>query len=75
VPDLAKLVEDALVLSVHDRAVLAERLLASLDELDEEEAERLWAIEAQRRLGEYQAGRAEAISAPDVIAKAEKLLG
>lgn len=44
-----------LSLAVHDRAALAEKLLASLEELSEEEAERLWAEEAQRRREEYRA--------------------
>jgi hypothetical protein len=52
---------------------LAERVLASLDELDEEEAERLWGEEAQRRLEEYRAGRVGAAEAQDVAKKAERL--
>ena len=39
------------------------RLLASLDELSEEEAERLWAKEAQRRREEFAAESAVAIKA------------
>ena len=38
------------------RAALAQELLASLDELSEEEVERLWADEVQRRLEQYRAG-------------------
>ena len=49
-PDLVEVLRSALSLNLDDRAALAERLLASLDELDEEEAERLWAEEAQRAL-------------------------
>ncbi|MCX6616933.1 MAG: addiction module protein [Acidobacteria bacterium] len=71
--DLAEIVKNALSLDVHDRASLAERLLASLEELGEEEAERLWAEEAQRRLQEYRAGRAGAVGAEHVAAKAERL--
>jgi len=56
--DLAEVLKNALSLNVKDRAALAERLLASLDGSDEEEAEDLWAQEAQRRLEEYRAGRA-----------------
>jgi hypothetical protein len=37
-PDLGEVLKSALSLKVGDRAALAERLLASLDELDEEEA-------------------------------------
>jgi len=56
-PDLGEVLKSALSLKLEDRAALAERLLVSLDELDEEEAERLWGEEAQRRLEEYRAGR------------------
>lgn len=73
-PDLAEIVRTALSLDTRDRAALAERLLASLEELSEEEAERLWAEEAQRRLQEYRAGRAKASQAAEVHQKAEKLL-
>jgi hypothetical protein len=72
-PDLAEVLKSALSLNVDDRAAMAERLLASLDELDEEEAERLWAEEAQRRLEEFRAGRAGAAEARDVAKKAESL--
>ena len=68
--DLAEVLRNALILDVRDRAALAERLLASLEELGEEEAERLWAEEAQRRLEEYRAGRAKAVRAEDVHKKA-----
>ena len=71
--DPAEVFKNALKLEVHDRAALAQRLLASLEELSEEEAERLWAEEAQRRLEEYRAGRARAVPAEEVVKKAEKL--
>ena len=71
--NLAEVLGNALNLEVRDRAALAERLLASLEELSEEEANRLWAEEAQRRLGEYRAGRAQAVQADEVHAKAERL--
>lgn len=71
---LQDVLAEALSLDVQERAVLAERLLASLDELGEEEAERLWAEEAARRLEEYRAGRAEAVPADEVFAQAQKLL-
>lgn len=53
VADLKEIVASALALSAEERAALAEKLLASLDELDEQEAERLWAEEARRRLQEH----------------------
>lgn len=70
---LAEVLKNALSLEVRDRATLAERLLASLEEISEEEAERLWAEEAERRLDEYRAGRAQAIQAEEVYVKAERL--
>ncbi len=72
--DLDEALKHALSLNVRDRATLAERLLASLEELPEEEAERLWADEAQRRLETYRTGRARAVRAEEVHEKAERLL-
>ncbi len=72
--ELDEALKRALSLDVGDRAALAESLLASLEELPEEEAERLWAEEAQRRLESYRADRARAIRAEEVHEKAERLL-
>ena len=72
-PDLSEVLKSALSLKLEDRAALAEKLLASLDELGEEEAERVWAQEAQRRLEEYRAGQAGTVEAEDVARKAKRL--
>jgi Putative addiction module component len=72
-PDLAEVLKSALRLPIDDRAALANRLLASLEELDEEEAERLWAEEARRRREQYRAGRAVASDAQAVAQKASRL--
>ncbi len=72
--DIMDILRTALDLDVRDRAALAERLLASLDDLSEEEAETLWTVEAARRLEEFRAGRAGAVPAEDVHEKAESLL-
>lgn len=73
-PDMDEILKTALSLDVRDRARLAEELLASLDALGEEEAERLWADEAERRLREYRAGRMRAIPADEVAKKAQRLM-
>ena len=73
-PDLAEVLKSALSLNANDRAVVAEKLLASLDDLDEEEASRLWAEEANRRLQEFQSGSAVTVTAHEVARKVEKLL-
>ncbi len=72
-PNLSEILKGALSLKLDDRAALAEKLLASLDELDEEEADRLWAEEAQRRLKDYREGRARSVGARDLAKKAERL--
>ncbi len=73
-PEVIEILKSALSLGAHDRAVLAEKLLASLDDLGEEETEILWAEEAQRRLEGFRAGRARAVSAQAVAEKVERLL-
>ena len=72
--NLAEVIKGAMSLDIRDRAVLAEKLLASLDELTEGEADRLWAEESQRRLDQYRVGEAQAVSADAVHAKVNKLL-
>ena len=78
-PTLDDILKDALVLDEHDRAALAERLLASLEQdyideqLDEAEIERAWADEAQRRLAEIESGKVKPVPAEEVHAKLAKL--
>ena len=64
----------ALRLPVEDRAVLAERLLASLDDLVERESDRLWGEESERRLAAYRQGTARSRPADEVYARAERRL-
>jgi putative addiction module component (TIGR02574 family) len=71
--DAAEVLRNALALGVEDRAVLAERLFASLDDLDEAEAERLWATEAQKRLDRYRDGSSRAVEAHQVAEKVSRL--
>jgi putative addiction module component (TIGR02574 family) len=64
--DLKTLTEEALVLPAEERARLAESLLDSLEQLTEEEIERLWAREAVRRLQAYERGQVQAHPAAEV---------
>ncbi len=57
----------ALSLPLHERARLAQALLASLDEADE--IEQAWAEEAARRLEELRSGAVQAIPAEEVFAE------
>jgi putative addiction module component (TIGR02574 family) len=63
----------ALKLPSHERARLAEVLIASLDE--EDEIARAWADEAERRYEELRTGAVEAVPAEDVISRIRSRLG
>ncbi|XXX41789.1 addiction module protein [Sorangium sp. So ce117] len=65
---------EALKLPVAERARLAETLLASLDELSEEEHRRLWTEEATRRDAELDADPSRGRSAEDVFRDAHERL-
>ncbi|MCH7842414.1 MAG: addiction module protein [Chloroflexi bacterium] len=65
---------EALGLPPEDRAKLAQKLLLSLDTLSEEESERTWLIEAERRARELDRGDVQPISADEVRRKARALL-
>ena len=59
--------QQALQLSLKDRSVLIEHLISSLDNIDEQENERLWLQEGNRRFQEYKAGKLESKPANDVF--------
>jgi putative addiction module component (TIGR02574 family) len=52
------------------RASLAKKLLDSLEDLSEEENERLWAEEADARYVDFKAGRTTASPGDEVFARA-----
>jgi putative addiction module component (TIGR02574 family) len=62
---------EALQLSDEERARLAVRLLASLEEEAEspEEIEKLWLVEAERRFQELRDGVVQGVPARDVFAR------
>ena len=63
------LLEQALLLPVEDRALLASGLLASLDSetLEEAEVERLWSAETERRALQLESGDAEHVAWEHVL--------
>jgi hypothetical protein len=65
--DLKKCESQALRLSARERAALAERLIASLDVINDAENERLWVREAEKRYQQYKKGRVTARNAQDVF--------
>jgi putative addiction module component (TIGR02574 family) len=68
---LARVEDDALQLSGEERARLAVRLLASLEEEAEspEEVEKLWLAEAEQRFEELRTGIVRGVPARDVFAQ------
>ena len=68
---LAEIEDDALKLSDEERARLAVRLLASLEEEAEspEEIEKLWVEEAERRFRELRDGAVQGVPAEDVFTR------
>lgn len=60
----------ALQLTLTERAMLAEHLIASLDRPDDAQNEQLWLEEAERRYQAYKHGRISARSAEDVLSAA-----
>lgn len=57
-------------LGLEDRAVLAGKLLLSLDEPSSDEIERLWLDEAEFRLDAYRAGQVQGVPADEVFRRA-----
>jgi putative addiction module component (TIGR02574 family) len=64
----------ALKLSSRERARLAQRLISSLDQEVDIDADELWLREAERRLAEIKSGKVAGIPADKVIRKARPSL-
>jgi putative addiction module component (TIGR02574 family) len=67
--DLKEIAAELLDLTITERAELASQLLDSLEDLSEEESDRLWADEAEWRLAEYERGAVKATPANEVFAR------
>ena len=66
--------QEVLHLPIEDRARLAEKLLSSLDALLEQEIEKLWLVEAQRRAAEIDKGIVQLVSAGEVERRIQAIL-
>jgi len=64
-----QVLKSALVLSPVDRAELIERLFRSFDSADDRSTDAAWEAEVESRIDAYDAGRIEASSAEDVLAR------
>ena len=70
-----QLAEEAMQLPCASRALLAERLVESLDFADADEMQKLWAAEAIRRRDEIRSGRVQPIPGEQVLAEVRRLVG
>ena len=61
-------------LPIEDRARIAQKLLSSLDDLSEQEIEKLWLVEAQRRSDEIDNGTVQLVSAEEVERRIQAIL-
>jgi putative addiction module component (TIGR02574 family) len=71
---LKNIEDNALKLSPRSRARLAERLIKSLEEVAEPEAEREWLVEIERRSVELKSGKVKGVPASKVFKKARAAL-
>ena len=72
--NLAQCEELAFKLPVNERAVLAEQLIRSLDDISDEELEQVWLEEADRRYQAYKSGAISSKSSEEVFRDARLLI-
>ncbi|HKI00755.1 MAG TPA: addiction module protein [Thermoanaerobaculia bacterium] len=68
-PDVEEVVRKALELDERDRAEVAARLLDSLEEDEDEEADTAWVAEIERRAADLESGAVEGIPWEEVRAR------
>jgi putative addiction module component (TIGR02574 family) len=71
---LKKLEDEAMKLSLRSRARLAARLITSLEEPPDPDAERLWISEAEGRAAELSSGKVKGVPAGKVFKRARSAL-
>jgi len=72
---LDQLADEAMQLPAESRALLAERIVESLDIAQTDEIRRLWAAEAIRRRDEVRSGRVKPIPGDEVLAEVRRIVG
>jgi putative addiction module component (TIGR02574 family) len=66
-PSADSILNAALSLPPSDRATVAEKLLESLEGEEQAEIDRAWVEEAERRIRDYEQGKARGIPAHEVM--------
>jgi len=72
---LEQLAEQALQLPVESRALLADRLVESLDMAEPDEIQRLWVAEAERRREEIRSGQVSPVDGAQALADVRRVIG
>ena len=72
---LKEVEQQALELSPHDREVLADRLIHSLDDEPLSDVDEAWIQEAERRYQDYKNGKVKGIPGDQVFGKIRRELG
>lgn len=72
---IEQIAAEALTLPSEQRALLADRLVESLDAAEVSRIDRLWATEAKRRRDEVRDGTVKTISGDEALARVRRSLG
>ena len=72
---LDQLAEEAMQLPAASRALLAEKMVESLDAGERDEVERAWAAAAVRRRDEVRSGHVQPIPGEQVVAEVRNAVG
>ena len=67
-----EIAQEALALPSEARALLADRLVESLDPAEDGIIHQLWAVEAQRRLQQLRSGAVQAVPGEEALASLRK---
>ena len=72
---LEPLAEEAMQLPARSRALLADKIVESLDFAEPDEMQPVWAAEALRRRDEVRSGTVEPVSGAQLLAEVRRLVG
>lgn len=72
---IEQIAEEALALPSEQRALLADRLVESLEAAEENRIDRLWITEAKRRRDEVRQGLVQTIPGDEAMARVRRSLG
>lgn len=72
---LDQVADQAMQLPPSARALLAERMVESLEVSETDEVQRAWAAEAVRRRDEVRTGRVQPIAGEEVLAEVRRAVG